>query len=70
MNQKKIILVTKSTKDYTIIKESSSSKIFSCDYTSHKKLQELGIAHSMAENILGYDQRIEIFNMAKCVFLF
>jgi hypothetical protein len=65
MNQKKIILVTKSTKDYTIIKESSSSKIFSCDYTSHKKLQELGISHNIAENVLDYDQRIGIFNIAK-----
>jgi hypothetical protein len=61
----KIILVTKSIKDHSTIKENSNTKIFSCDYTSHKKLQELGIAHSMAENILGYDQRIEIFNMAK-----
>ena len=61
----KIILVTKSIKDHRTIKENSNTKIFSCDYTSHKKLQELGIAHSMAENILGYDQRIEIFNMAK-----
>ena len=61
----KIILVTKSIKDHSTIKENNNTKIYSCDYTSHKKLQELGIAHSMAENILGYDQRIEIFNMAK-----
>ena len=61
----KIILVTKSIKDYSIIKKNSNTKIFSCDYTSHKKLQELGIIHSIAENILNYDQRIEIFNIAK-----
>ncbi len=65
MNQKKIILVTKSIKDHSTIKENSNTKIFSCDYTSHKKLQELGISHNFAENILDYDQRIEIFNMAK-----
>jgi hypothetical protein len=61
----KIILVTKSIKDYSTIKKNSNTKIFSCDYTSHKKLQELGIIHSIAENILNYDQRIEIFNIAK-----
>jgi hypothetical protein len=62
---KKIILVTKSIKDNSTIKENSNTKIFSCDYTSHKKLQELGISHNIAENVLDYDQRIEIFNIAK-----
>jgi hypothetical protein len=62
---KKIILVTKSIKDHSTIKENSNTKIFSCDYTSHKKLQELGISHNIAENVLDYDQRIEIFNIAK-----
>ncbi len=65
MNQKKIILVTKSIKDHSTIKENSNTKIFSCDYTSHKKLQELGISHNIAENVLDYDQRIGIFNIAK-----
>ena len=61
----KIILVTKSMKDHSTINENNNTKIFSCDYTSHKKLQKLGISHNIAENILDYDQRIEIFNIAK-----
>lgn len=65
MNQNNIILVTKSIKDYTEIKEKENTKIFSCDYTSHKKLKELGIFHHIAENILDSNERIEIFNLAK-----
>ena len=52
-------------KDHSTINENNNTKIFSCDYTSHKKLQKLGISHNIAENILDYDQRIEIFNIAK-----
>jgi hypothetical protein len=65
MSQKNLILVSKSIKDHSTIKQNSNTKIFSCDYTSHKKLQELGISHNIAENVLDYDQRIEIFNIAK-----
>jgi len=65
MSQKNLILVSKSIKDHSTIKQNRNTKIFSCDYTSHKKLQELGIPHNIAENVLDYDQRIEIFNIAK-----
>jgi hypothetical protein len=65
MNQKKIILISKSINDFSTIKEDTNSKKITLDYTSHKKLQELGISHDMAEDVLGYDQRIDIFNMAK-----
>ena len=65
MTQKKIILVSKSINDYNTIKESSINKIFTFDYTSHKKLQKLNVYHHIAENVLDHNQRVEIFNMAK-----
>jgi|SaaInlStandDraft_5_1057022.scaffolds.fasta_scaffold01061_10 hypothetical protein len=64
MNQKKIIFVSKSINDYNTIK-TNNSKIFTFDYISHKKLQELGISHHIAENVLDYDERVSIFNIAK-----
>ena len=65
MTQKKIILVSKSINDYNTIKESSINKIFTFDYTSHKKLQKLNVYHHIAENVLDHNQRVEIFNIAK-----
>ena len=65
MTQKKIILVSKSMNNYNTIKENSNNKIFTFDYTSHKKLQKLNIHHHIAENVLDHNQRVEIFNMAK-----
>ena len=65
MNQKKIILVSKSMSDYSAIKESTNNKIFTFDYTSHKKLQKLNVHHHIAENVLDHNQRVEIFNIAK-----
>ena len=62
---KNLIFVSKSIEDYNKIEKNTDDKIFTFDYISHKKLQELGIKHSIAENVLDYNERLSIFEMAK-----
>ena len=65
MTKENLILLSKSFKNYNLIENNKNNEIFTFDYTSHKKLYELGINHSIAENILNYDERLSIFNIAK-----
>lgn len=64
MEKKDIILISKSTTNFSSIKK-NNKKIFTFDYESHKKLQKLGIDHHIAENMLDNNDRISIFNITK-----
>ncbi len=62
---KKIIFISKSVDKFLEIKNSNNVKKFALDYSSHKKLKEIGIEHEISDNFLDYNQRMKIFDKVR-----